>query len=133
MIVFFAATVTSSGHMLPRTSVSRKFSLTAIQSTLTRSTATATTSSRYSPPRVRRRRVERFIGIPRSLGREVLVVDRVVGAVLAESAELLVDRVAQRGVALLDREAVLLAGGVLLDDLEAAVLGVREVDRQVLQ
>src|SRR3712207_6295662 len=133
MIVFFAAIVTSSGHIVPRTSVSRKFSRTAVQSTARRTSTTATSSSRYSAPRVRRRRVVRFMAIEASLGGEVLVVDLVVGPVVPQLGELLVHGVPELGVVLLDREAVLLTGVVLLDDLEVAVLGVGEVHREVLE
>src|SRR3712207_1088636 len=133
MIVFFAAMVMSSGHIVPRTSVSRKFSRTACQSTARSTTTAATSSSEYSAPRVRRRRVVRFMAIEGSLGGEVLVVDLVVGPVVPEVGELLVHGVPEVGVVLLDREAVLLTGVVLLDDLEVPVLGVRQVHREVLK
>src|SRR3954453_20073535 len=100
-----------SGQSCLATSLSKKFDLTACQSVFTaRKTMTASRTT-YRSSWVSFFRVVRLTARPpadRSLRREVLLVELVVGAVIAELLELLVDGVLQPGVPLLDREAVLL-------------------------
>src|SRR6185312_1346541 len=89
-------------------------------------------SCKSAAPVPRQMRSER--GPEGVLLREVLIVDLLVLAVVAQRLEGIIDSRDQGlGALLLRREAIGLVGLVLLHHGELAVLGVAEVHRQVLQ